>query len=130
MGRLLLMVGLLLGAVGAEPVTQSLEGRLVVPAEAGTKSSYFTGNFQLLTRDARLLVIPSKQVSEEQMTAFRDQLVRLKVISIPEQQADPDEQAPMEMGPDGRPVLKAHPACYRVIEIKAYRGAPFPVLKP
>jgi hypothetical protein len=129
---MLIMTGLLLSSVlvCAEPATQPLQGRLVIPPGAGTKNSYLTGNFQLLTRDARLILTPSRQVSNEQMSAFQDRFVTVQAIYVPEQKANPDEQAPMEMGPDGFPALKAHPACYRVMGIKAYEGAPFPVVKP
>jgi len=132
MRGMLIMTGLLLSSmlVWAEPATQPLQGKLVIPPGAGTKNSYLTGDFQLLTREARLILTSSRQVSDEQMAAFKDRFVTVQALYVPEQKANPDEQAPMEIGPDGLPALKAHPACYRVMGIKAYEGAPFPVFKP
>ena len=41
--------------------------------------------------------------------------------------ANPQEQAPMTMGPDGKATLQEHPASYRVLSRKAYNGPKFPL---
>jgi hypothetical protein len=124
--------GLLLcpALIWAEPATQTLQGRLVIPPEAGTKSSYFVGDFQLLTRDARLILTPSRQVSDQQLAAFKGKFVSIQAIYVAEQKPNPDEQAPMKLGPDGQPVLQAHPAHYQVIDVKVYVGKTWPVFQP
>ena len=114
--------------LAVEPPTHQLCGKLVVPAQAGTKASFRSGDFQLLTKDARVILSPSKQVSEQQLLRFKDQFVTVKAEFVPERQAAPEEQAPMDpLAPDGQTVLQAHPAHYRVVGVEAYHDKPFPV---
>lgn len=123
----LCLLGLLTIAAHSSP-TKIISGKLVVPPQAGTKNSYMTGNFQILTRDARLVLTSSKQVSEEELLKFKDRFVTLEVIDVPSRPADPNEQAPMSQErPDGPVILVAHPAHYQVVRIKPFQGIPFTV---
>lgn len=118
------------GPVAAEAgKPQALTGKLVVPKGAGTKESYLTGNFQLLTKDARLILTGSKKVSEDKLLEFKGHFVTVEAVLVPEQEANPMEQAPVSTGPDGKRVLIKHPAHYEVHTIKAYGGKPFPVFE-
>ena len=116
--------------LAVEPSTHQLCGKLVVPPQTGTKDSYLSGDFQLLTKDARVILSPSQQVSEQQLLRFKDQFVTVKAVFVPERPADPEEQAPMDpLAPDGQTVLQAHPAHSRVGGVEAYQGKLFPVFQ-
>lgn len=100
---------------GAEEMT----GKLVIPPEANTKESFRTGNFQLWTGHSKLILTESSQVPAARLTGFANRRVQVKVELIPAQAADPGEQAPLEMAPDGTTKLQDHPASYRVLSIQA-----------
>jgi hypothetical protein len=102
-----------------------LSGKLIV-AGAGTKQSYLTGNFQLITEKERLILTSSSLVSEAELKKFRDQLVSLEAYFLPVQAADSDEQAPID--PMTGETIE-HPASYQVRKIGPYRGKPFKLLQ-
>lgn len=119
----LVALGLLTTPVlGQQSQLVRLTGKLVIPAEAGTKNSYLTGNFQLITQNARLILTGSRTVSDEQLEGFRDQWVSLEAVLHPAQSADSNEQAPID--PMSGETM-SHPASYEVRKISAYKGKPF-----
>ncbi len=126
MQKLFLSLLLITTPLAAEELT----GKLVVPAGAGTKESYRTGNFQLLARKGAVIVSESKQVSAQKLTRFRDQWVVIQAELQPASPANPQEQAPLTLGPDGTTKLQEHPASYRVLSIQVYKGPKFPLPKP
>lgn len=97
----------------ADPVL-TLTGKLVIPDGAGTKQSYFSGNFQLVSKAGSHIVSGSEAVSEETLESFVGKSVKVRAQLVPAQKPHPDEQAPM--GPDGR--LLDHPAYYRIQSIE------------
>lgn len=108
-------------------VAEELSGKLLVPEGAGTKESYRSGNFQLWGRKGRAILTESSKISAQQLIRFRDQWVTIEAEFLPSQAADPQEQAPMSMDPDGKATLEDHPASFRVLSIRPYTGPKFPL---
>lgn len=94
----------------------TLTGKLIVPEGAGTKQSYFSGNFQLVDKSGSHIISGSEAVSEEKLESFVGQTVRVEAQLVPARAPHPQEQAPM--GPSG-PL--DHPAYYRVLSIQAVK---------
>ena len=122
----LLVCAGLCGALGADQARR-LTGKLVIPPGAGTKESYRSGNFQLLTREGPVIVSETTEVPATRLKSFQNRFVVITAQFVQSQAANPDEQAPMQMGPDGQAVLQDHPEHYRVWSIEAYKGPAFPV---
>ncbi|MBS2039692.1 hypothetical protein JST97_32200 [bacterium] len=129
MKKLILVLATVLSTSGWL-AAEELTGKLIVPRGAATKESYLIGNFQLLGRKGKVILSESKQVSSQTLNRFRDQWVSIQAEFQPAQTADPQEQAPLIIGPDGKTSLQDHPASYRVISIQAYKGPRFPLPKP
>ena len=121
---ILLVCAVLCGSLGADQARR-LTGKLVIPAGAGTKESYRSGNFQLLTRDGRVILSETTEVPASKLLGFRDRFVVVTAQFVQPQAANPDEQAPLQVGPDGKAVLEDHPEHYRVWSIEAYQGPAF-----
>ncbi len=98
---------------------EEMIGKLVIPPEAHTKESFRTGNFQLWTASSKLILTESSRVPADRLTGFRNRRVKVNLELIPAQPADPGEQAPLQMAPDGTTKLEDHPASYRVLSIQA-----------
>lgn len=114
MWKTLLALSLCTLLAGAEERT----GKLVIPPEANTKESYLTGNFQLWTGQSKLILTESAQVSAAQLAKFRNRRVLVNLEAIPASPANSQEQAPLDIGPDGKSRLQDHPASYRVLSIQ------------
>lgn len=101
----------------AEPKKEVFTGTLIVPAEAGTKNSYLTGNFQILVKGETRIVIGSDKVSEQELLKCKDKTVTVEAVYVPAKAPEPGYQHPIE--PSGSPVN--HPAHYRILSIKLAR---------
>jgi hypothetical protein len=101
-------------AAVAEPKKETFTGKLVVPAEAGTKKSYMTGNFQILVKGETRIVSGSDMVSEQQMLTYKNKIVTVEAVYVPAKAPEPGYQHPVD--PLGGPV--DHPAHYRILSIK------------
>jgi hypothetical protein len=112
---LLSILAMLLWTAGvAEPKKEIFTGKLVVPAEAGTKKSYMTGNFQILVKGETRIVTGSDLVSEQQMLSFKNKIVTVEAIYVPAKAPEAEYQHPID--PSGGPI--DHPAHYRILSIK------------